>query len=734
MPDQSRVPRGSLQSMGIWLSEPLLRDPEKLKRSIATLAESGYDVIRLFVRNTNFTHRSPEIVSLVSLAVDLAHKLGLKAVLDCEPHVGVVGPDMGRVFPEAMGSLLVRATARVVDGHWRLRVENPPLHTDRQAIFDGIEAAFLKTGGEVRKVELPYAVDRETQAAAAGDNHREATYREGVAISMGQVAVLHGQLDGVSDAELQVYVRFSAIPMADFWSEGFTRYYDELLACYRDVPLDGVGWDEPGTACDWRVYRYGDGFARAFERLNGYRLADNLYRLDEDGMEPESVKVRLDYYRTLNEGIAQAQARLIAKARECFGPDLILGTHHTWQGEGGSNDYRAGAVDYFRLNDAMDAGYTDCCWWDRASVCYAYTLASSLGRLHTPARAEVNTWHFKPTVMNTRANVALMSVMNVDWYNIWFGGDSDCIMAENHYTWPAVVKAMHAHKAIQAELHGLRPACEVAVWHGWEGVCAWNSHGIANVHKAFCLNTSELLMRRGITADFIDSRLLEDSRVEGRELVNALGRYTVLVIPYALAMPRQAFETCRAFAKAGGRVVFVGTPVFADDSGRSLGKDFATLFGIPEMTASHYMAGLLAVCRLPPYRPQRLEVCRPLARSLPNTLVSCEGEIHGLKAQDEGAVFLTDLDPQERLIEAIEDRLSQRIVIHGANVIGRLYQGEGREALAVGSWDGLPLRGIVRWNGRLLELNGGTSGVITLRDSTFELSGDLLASHGDAKL
>jgi hypothetical protein len=25
-------------------------------------------------------------------------------------------------------------------------------------------------------------------------------------------------------------------------------------------------------------------------------------------------------------------------------------------------DYRAGAVAYFRLNNNMDAGYTDCCW------------------------------------------------------------------------------------------------------------------------------------------------------------------------------------------------------------------------------------------------------------------------------------------------------------------------------------------------------------------------------------
>ena len=122
-----------------------------------------------------------------------------------------------------------------------------------------------------------------------------------------------------------------------------------LLEAYRDIPLDGVGWDEPAVDGNWQTYRYGDAFAAAFERLNGYRLRDKLNLLDAPGAAPESVKVRLDYYRTLNEGLAQAQANLITKARKIFGPELICGTHHTWQGEGGINDYRAGAVDYFRL-------------------------------------------------------------------------------------------------------------------------------------------------------------------------------------------------------------------------------------------------------------------------------------------------------------------------------------------------------------------------------------------------
>ena len=46
----------------------------------------------------------------------------------------------------------------------------------------------------------------------------------------------------------------------------------------------------------------------------------------------------------------------------------------------------------------MDEGYTDCSQWDQGSVAYAYTLTSSLGRLTPSGEAEVNTWHYKPSL------------------------------------------------------------------------------------------------------------------------------------------------------------------------------------------------------------------------------------------------------------------------------------------------------------------------------------------------
>ncbi|NQU39175.1 MAG: hypothetical protein HQ523_04410 [Lentisphaerae bacterium] len=715
------MPRNHNQSMGYWINEPILKDPERIDRDMAALAEAGYGIVRVFLRKSNYHHRSPEFVRAVARVVEAAHARGLRVALDCEPRGGGFCHDLGQAYPDAVGRQLLPAAARVVDGVWRLRAAPHSAWT-----FEGVEAAFLKRDGTVARIELEFQADREGHFRARDGLHRELVSREGVALGGENLFTLCGTLPGVADGELVVYLRFITRGQPDFWADGLRRYYDELLECYRDIPLDGVGWDEPGCGSDWKAYRYGIAFAAAFERLNGYALADKLYLLDAPGMSAEATRVRLDYYRTLGEGLAQAQANLIAKARELFGNDLLLGTHHTWQGEGGINDYRDGAMDYFRLNDNMDAGYTDCSWWDPPSVAYAYALATSLARLSPSGEAEVNSWHFKPTVDNSRVNVNRMTLMNITWFNIWYGGDYDCILQQGHYTWPETVRLMQRHRDLQRHIGKKRPVVEVAVWHGWEGVCAWNQPGLANVQKSFCINTSQLFLERGIAMDFLDSRLLAASRVEGGRLVNDLGRYRVLIVPYALVLPREAFDACAAFARAGGRVVFVGTPVARDERGESLAEDFARLLDVPAMTAERYMEGLEAICDLPNYRPQRLEVCRPLPADWPRVLVSCEGERHGVASPDGNAVFLSDLDPGQRLVERIEDAVSPEVEAYGENLLWRLYRGDGGDLLVVVAREDRPLGGIVRWRKHGIELTGGSAGLFSMEEGSLAVRGDVL--------
>ena len=205
--------------------------------------------------------------------------------------------------------------------------------------------------------------------------------------------------------------------------------------------------------------------------------------------------------------------------------------------------------------------------------------------------------------------------------------------------------------------------------------------------------------------------MLAESRIEGGRLTNRLGAYRVLIVPYALVMPRKAFESCLEFVKAGGRIIFVGTPVAFDESGESLSADFAKLLEMPEMSAEHYMDGF--DCTFPSSRPYRIEACRQLSSALPNKLVSCEGESHGVRAGN--TVFLTDLDPQLRLIEQIEDVKS--IKAHGSNLLWRLYRDASGDSLVVVSANGEPLNGIICWGESIIEITGGSAGLLTLNAS-----------------
>lgn len=714
--------------MGLWINEPLLSPPGQIEVAVDALADAGYGIVRLFVRNSSYHHGSPEIVAAVKAATHRARSRGMFSVLDCEPHE-TIGRDMIRQHPDARGAKLLRQTANVIDGHWQIRAITPD-GGGASSCFSGIEAAFLRHNGTVTSIQLQCSIDGYSGFYERnGQIHRDLTYEEGVPAQLSRVHLLRGSLEGVSGGELIVYLRYDYAAFVDFWAEGFRSYFNDLIERYRHVPLDGISWDEPAVDCDWGLYRWGASFPEAFKRLNGYDLREWLYLLDEPGLSIKSVKVRLDYYRTLNEGVAQAQEHVCTRAKSIFGIDCLLGTHHTWQGEGGINDYRAGAVDYFRLNDNMDAGYTDCSWWDPTSVAYSYTLASSLGRLTPSGVAEVNTWHYKPTVASIRRNVALMSLMNITWFNIWFGRDRDCVMQQGHSTWGETVAATARHRQAQAFIADRTPVVDVAVWHGWEGVCAWNKPDLANAHKTCCMNTSELFINRSIAMDFIDSRLLAESSIIDGRLTNRLGHYRILVVPYGLVMPKDAFAACQAFAQGGGRLIFVGTPVATDERGNPLAEAFASLLDMPTIQAEHYLAGLQAVCTLPSIRAQRLEVCRPLQAGLPRGLTSCEGEPHGVISMAGNTVFLTDLDPQDRLIDRITDILPTNIRGHGDNLLWRHYRGPDDDLIVVVPRSDRPLLGVICWDQEVIELSNGSIAMITRKNGHVEVSGDGTWKH-----
>jgi hypothetical protein len=100
-----------------------------------------------------------------------------------------------------------------------------------------------------------------------------------------------------------------------------------------------------------------------------------------------------------------------------------------------------------------------------------------------------------------------------------------------------------------------RPAAQIGVYipssSFWFGDTAANKTFLAVVHA---------LLEHQRDLDFVDDdSLAKTLRLQGGELVNLSGQgYRGIVIPPAVAISKAALDRLRAFAQAGGRVIFVG--------------------------------------------------------------------------------------------------------------------------------------------------------------------------------
>jgi len=721
--------RSHFQSFGYWVKEPSIQNPQLALDGLNELAMQGYDLVRVFLRGTNFTWRSPEYIALIAKMTDEAHRLGLKIAIDCEPHSQIAGREMGKQFPDLMGTRLVRAVMPLHHGQFlgRLKVNTlcsaPPMPT--------LEAAFVRRDGSVTRLpDLTFKVNYEMEYFDTGFSERYVEYTPSrVPVTSQHYYQVNGQLPDSANGELIAYFTFEDYSLIDFWSEATQRYYDSIVECYKDIPLDGIGWDEPGAQMGWDCYRWGRGSADAYARINGYDLRDRMWLLDETDLTPEAVQVKLDYYRTLSEGLYVAQKRLCDHARAKCGPEAILGTHHTWVGEGGIGDYRAGAVDYFRLNDNMDAGYTDGVWWFDGCMDYVHALGSSLGRMTPSGAAEVNTWHWKPTFAATEHAVRYMALMRINWFNIWFGDASDTSKYPEHYTYEACNVGMRQIRDVLKELDTFRPVVDIAIWHGWEGVMAVNTQAWTFGLKNFQLFGSEALAKRNIPFDFVDSRLLEDATIEEGKLVTRLESYRVLVMPYAMVLPEAVWTKCKDFAQAGGTVIFIGPPPNATMAGRAISDEFAALAGMKALPFKAFDAYVKSRHTLTLNGPHRWDIHVPVESVGGRLILNQEREPHGCAGLHGRFICMTSLVPREEFSDLLASIVSPSVVCHSDSIMWRLYrQADGTQKLILAARKHRPaMQGIIRFAGYEIEISGGMLAIATASaDGKVTISGDQL--------
>ena len=700
------------QSMGLWLNERLLHHPGKIPGYVNRLADDGYEIVRLLLRKTNLPHESPVVVEAARVAAEAAHERGIRVVMDLEPHASVARA-LGARFPSATAIKLVPCRTRVDDGHWTLRVPVPSMIMGPEPIHDGIEAAFL----DGRPIPVPEAhFEYSTDSFGYGDTRDDNDYVErkgpcqGACAGAGPSALwtLRGRLSAGTSGELLLFYRIRDLGQVDFSAPELRTYYAELLERYRDTGIDGVSWDEPGEGNDWTSYRWADAFPAFFRNLHGYDPVPRLNLL-EGPLTAESARFRLDLHSAQTEALRQAQAAFLSYAARILGRPLLAGNHHTWQGEGGINDYRCGESDYFRLAETLDAGYTDCSWWDQRSVRYAYHLARALARLTPTGEAVVNSWHQHPSVRSARYNARLMCLMRITWFNISFGEATDTCLYPAHRTYPIQAEAMRRNRDFLRATAGARPLTEIAVLHDWEGVCAVNLPSVAGLHKGFVMNLADLAVERSFPVEFIDTRMLAAASLHDGRLVCAAGDFSTVVVPDAVVLRRASWEALVAFGRAGGTVVFVGAPPTFTSEGDDLTKPFAELFGMESVPFERYHAWFEANGQpLSDGRPEAYDVVYPA--EAPRSDPDAEGRPGAIVRSASGAfVWFTGYLPSRDVADFLLARWTPPVRVYSDHPVQYQFFRCGADTfLCVIALDDTPLRLILERDGALRQIEGDT--------------------------
>ncbi|MCC7264990.1 MAG: hypothetical protein IT369_20935 [Candidatus Latescibacteria bacterium] len=695
-------------AISFYFDDHHVSQPERVVQAMRQIAAAGFRTVVGFRRQCVYDLEDPRFIHSVEVGCAEARRLGLDLLLPIQPELGLTGRVV-RQHPELAQIQLVRGAARIAGGRFQIRFQQPFAIFGYWPSFIGVQAAFLREGGAVRRLDgLEYAADFFYDAY--GDLHqREVEFMPHRPVNGRVLWELEGHTD--LQGELIVYAGFRVWQHADAACPEYDEELARVLDLYRHLPAGGIVWDEPlGQSGEWGAsYKAGPGFARLFQQRHGYDLLDRIYLLDEEGDPAATAQVRHDYYATMTEALRGLQQRFNERARACFGPQIGLGTHHTWTGEGTSWDFRAGCFDYFTLTQHMSAGFVDGYWWDPRMVAYTLNLASSLGKAYHQGLAFSNCYNWGTTRREQDFQTRLMALHRVDWFAMNYGDQCE---QPNCYPlgrqWQGQVDGASRLAQVSAFLAGAQNRPDTAIWHGWEGIARLNDSSLALYWKAFAINTSHLFQERNLPFDFTSSELLQEGQVRDGRWFTRAGVYRTVAFSYATMLPAALWQMARAFVAAGGRLIFVGPPPACTPAGGDLVHEFAALAGINPLPTDAYLAALHA--RLGPpggaqsaaelivyARPTRIDFSCPLGLPAAEALVDTEGETYGAKARGREVYYLSGLDPQELLAALMQPApVAAAFAIELAEAYWRVYEGGARQYLLVMAKSRQEMRGFVQ--------------------------------------
>ena len=579
-----------MQAMGIWYTPDMMRDFPMVREQIKKAKNANFDILIAFFRWMHINCMHAEAIKTTELSVGYAHELGMKFMVDTDPTWWQT--DFTETYPDAALRVLVRGETAATGGKFSHYFAAPgAVIVHVQEMFDKVVAVFVEEGAAKYRFVDPAECDIHMEVGRA-------QYGLGHGTERTPFNRVTGSIPGRGNRKVILYGAYKTFSYVDFAHPDFLAESKRLLDMYAHIPLDGVGWDEPGRVGGMQgAYRGGNAFMEFFKERKGYDLAPNLIRLDGPCDDAHGIKVRHDYYDAMTEMNIAAQSDHFEYAKKLYGDDILLGTHQTWTPLG---DIAIGYGDYFRTGKVLNPVWVDVFtqheenWQSFNEMLHVYCLGDSLRKEYGRRRVYSNDY-FEPVQPDQIGFYTRMKMLfDISWFNLWVGEHTEYMTNLDDRHAPEIAQAAKSLNDFQ-EFTGddYRIQADTAVLYSPKGLYAFPSVNFGLPSESLLHMRYHLVrhfLRAGRCFDFVGECSLARAEVGDGELRIDDRTYRRLVLPWVACIAEPVRSHLGAISEKGVQVVYAGPPaVRVAETGQDISEEFFRMFDLDSFTLGDFL-------------------------------------------------------------------------------------------------------------------------------------------------
>ena len=573
------------------LGEREENDHSLLPQQAKDIADAGFAGVMLVPRAGRLDTRDPAMLDLFERAAHAAKSNTLAVWVMADPRLA--SDSLIAETGDALEVILINRrpddpwngenlnVAKIRNGSYTWKLEYSACRPTHMHVSGAI--TYLPVG-----IERVFAFNRNADGTVGDIREITQTANLYHGVPSREIEV-HGEVDAELDGwEVIAFPRFRT-NFFDYSSKAswpiWKDFMDELFQ--RIENISGVAWDEPGFYTEFGKFPAGERIFERFREHSGYDIRDELPWLLLDSSDMRHVRVRTDYYRTLNRIIVESMQSNLDLALELGGESIAQGIHATWHGEFcGLEEMSHGSLDIWSIRPTQTASFTDVGAAERLmhpeksrDIIYSLILARSLARVE-PNRGLTwcNLWSVDFGTDDSEAPAEildyqkqLLELFSARWLAHGYGWTGTKFMDHgfgpgypDHPTWSK-------WSGLNSDFRELgEPVSDVLMVFPLESFYAIGHDG-ANSIGMKLIELVAGLTRAGYQLDIVSPEWLSKAEVgQGKLLLNGC-EYKSLILPYCRVIAKEVREVVQLASEAGVRTI-VDMPASAvlDPSGERL--------------------------------------------------------------------------------------------------------------------------------------------------------------------